>query len=210
MKFLDKLASGCREALVKPKKSVLNPFALLAIVLAVIHTLATAAPKDSDRVLELYRNKQYERACMEGSRVARDYKYDETLLSAYGISCIESDFIDLASFAGANLRATPESRQNANYILTVMFQKKLLYQAMLDGVDLGDTHLPETPHILSRVFTAYAAGKYDKQKDGSLLLYMSGGETALLDLIHEGGHFKVRIRPLDATGALAGRAHLYW
>ncbi|MDR1451016.1 MAG: hypothetical protein LBI57_01590 [Helicobacteraceae bacterium] len=165
------------------------------------------ASSATDKVIELYQNKEYERACLEGARIARDNRADETFLNAYGFACLNSDYIDFAALAGIYLRNTPGSRQNASYILTVALQKKLLYQSLADGVDLGDTHLPDTPHILSKVFNAYAAGKYEKRSDGSYYIDLDG-DPVLLDAIVENSRFKVRIRRLSGTRVVA--EHLYW
>ncbi|MDR2151436.1 MAG: hypothetical protein LBO72_01330 [Helicobacteraceae bacterium] len=174
-------------------------------VFALLFASAIAAP--SDKIIELYQKKEYEKACLEGAKIARDYRFDETFLNAYGISCINSDYIDFAALAGIYLRSTPGSRQNASYILTIAFQKKLLYQSLADGIDLGDTHLPDTPHILSKAFNAYAAGKYEKRADGSFYID-AGGDQLLLDSLTENSRFKVRIRRLSEGRVV--EEHLYW
>jgi hypothetical protein len=159
-----------------------------------------------DKVIELYQNKDYEKSCLEGARIARDNRNDETFLNAYGFACLNSDYVDFAALAGIYLRNTAGSRQNASYIMTVALQKKLLYQALADDVDLGDTHLPDTPHILSKVFNAYAAGKYEKRRDGYLIDL--GTDQALLDGVTDNGRFKVRIRRYSEGRVVA--EHLYW
>jgi hypothetical protein len=164
-----------------------------------------AAP--TDKTIELYQKKEFEKACLEGAKIARDYRNDETFLNAYGIACINSDYIDFAALAGIYLRNTAGSRQNASYILTVAIQKKLLYQSLADGIDLGDTHLPDTPHILSKAFNAYAAGKYEKRPDGAYYI-SEGGDQLLLDSIVENARFKVRIRRLSDGRVV--EEHLYW
>ncbi|MDR1911260.1 MAG: hypothetical protein LBQ52_02790 [Helicobacteraceae bacterium] len=168
-------------------------------------SLYAASP--TDKTLELYQKKEYEKACLEGAKIARTYKNDETFLGAYGFACLNSDYIDYAALAGIYMRETPGNRQNASYILTVALQKKLLYQALADGVDLGDTYLPDTPHIISKVFNAYAQGKYEKRGDGSYMIDL-GTDQALLDSITENGRFKVRIRRYS-DGRLVAE-HLYW
>ncbi|MDR0664127.1 MAG: hypothetical protein LBF86_01210 [Helicobacteraceae bacterium] len=177
----------------------------LILIFSLFFATLSAAP--SDRVIELYQKKEYEKACLEGAKIARELRFDEVFLSAYGISCINSDYIDFAALAGVYLRETPGSRQNANYILTVAFQKKLLYQSLADGIDLGDTHLPDTPHILSKAFSAYVAGKYEKRSDGSYYIDQDGDQL-LLDSIVENSRFKVRIRRLDEGRVV--EEHLYW
>ncbi|MDR3163026.1 MAG: hypothetical protein LBT81_04125 [Helicobacteraceae bacterium] len=162
----------------------------------------------TDRVITLYQQRQYQTACLEGARIVRDNKYDEPFVNAFGLSCLESDFIDFAGTAGIFLRSSPASRQNASYFLTVMLQKKLLHQALADNVDLGDTHLPETPHILSKVFNAYAAGEYTRDGAGVMTIKLENGRYATLDSFRDTGYIKIRIRQYE-NGTMTSE-HLYW
>lgn len=157
--------------------------------------------------MELYAQKDYRAACLEGARILRDSRDDETFVNAYGIACLKSDFIDLAVPAVMYLRSTPGARQNASYILTVVLQKKLLYHALADNVDLSGSQLPDTPHILSKIYNAYARGDYERRSDGAYEMQING-RTTTLDSLQEGGHFKVRIRQFE--GGRIVDEHLYW
>ncbi|MDR3347554.1 MAG: hypothetical protein LBN32_02965 [Helicobacteraceae bacterium] len=177
-----------------------------ACVFCLFATLVIAAP--TDKVLDLYHKQDYKNACLEGAKIVRDHKNDDLFVNAFGIACLESDFIDFAGMAGLYLRASSSSRQNASYILTVVLQKKLLYHALADNVDLSDTKLPDTPHILSRVFNAYVEGNYTKDAKGVMTITLDNNHIATLDSLREGGHFKVRIRQYEKGKML--NEHLYW
>lgn len=160
-----------------------------------------------DRVIELYADGDFRSACLEGARILRDSKDDETFVNAYGIACLKSDFIDLAAPAVMYLRSTSGARQNASYILTVVLQKKLLYHALADNVDLQGAFLPKTPHVLSKVYNAFASGDYT-QKGATLYEMRIDGKRITLDSLHDGGHFKIRIRQYE--GNRVAKEHLYW
>lgn len=159
------------------------------------------------RILDLYAKEEYKSACLEGSRILRDYKDDDTFVNAYAIACLKSDFIDLAAPAVMYLRSNKESRGNAAYILTVVLQKKLLYHALADNIDLSSANLPDTPHILSKVYNAYADGNYKQLKSGTYEIKIED-KTILLDSYNEGGHFKIRIRQF--VGTQLEDEHIYW
>jgi hypothetical protein len=177
------------------------------LALWVVLTLAVFAAQPTDNVIKLYQQQRYEAACLEGARIVRDYKNSETFVNTYALACLKSDYIDFAAIGGVYLRGSQGSRQNASYILTVVLQKKLLTQALADNIDLSSIRLPETPHILSKVFSAYASGNY--VKDGTVMVINLGGnQSATLDSLTEGGHFKVRIRQYE-NDRMTGE-HLYW
>ena len=177
--------------------------AAIGAVLIAATLLQAATP---ERILSLYQQGDYRSACLEGAPILRDNRTDETLINAFGIACLRSDFIDLSSNAILHLRSEPGSRQNAAYILTVVLQKKLLYHAMADDVDIKGTLLPRTPHILSKVYSAYVQEKYEQQ--GARYVMRIDGERVELDSLHEGGHFKIRIRRYEGDRLID--QHLYW
>lgn len=174
-----------------------------AIMLGWISGLNAATP---ERILSLYQQGDYRSACLEGAHILRENRTDETLINAFGIACLRSDFIDLSSNAILHLRSTPGSRQNAAYILSVVLQKKLLYHAMADDIDIKGTILPETPHILSKVYRAYVAEEYERVSER--LEMQIDGQRVTLDSIREGGHFKIRIRRYENNRLVD--QHLYW
>lgn len=160
-----------------------------------------------DRVITLYHQGDFRAACLEGARILRESKDDETFVNAYGIACLKSDFIDLAVPAVMYLRSTQGARQNASYILTVVLQKKLLYHALADNVDLKGSLLPDTPHVLSKVYNTFARGEYTDKGRGLYEMRIEGRRVTL-DSLHEGGHFKIRIRQYE-NGRIIDE-HLYW
>ena len=175
-------------------------------ILPVLLYASFAAAATPERILNLYHQGDFRSACLEGAHILRDNRTDETLVNAFGIACLRSDFIDLSSNAILYLRSAPGSRQNAAYILTVVLQKKLLYHAMADGVDIKGSLLPQTPHILSKVYNAYATEEYERITNGYEMKI--DGERVVLDSLQDDGHFKIRIRRYE--GSRLVDQHLYW
>jgi hypothetical protein len=58
------------------------------------------------------------------------------------------------------LNKTKSSRENASYFGTILLQKQLLKQAILDKRNLGDLKLPTTNFYLSRIFNLFVKKKY--------------------------------------------------
>jgi len=58
------------------------------------------------------------------------------------------------------LRDTKSSRENASYFGTILLQKQLLKQAILDNKPLGDLRLPKTNFVLSKIFNLFVKKKY--------------------------------------------------
>lgn len=161
----------------------------------------------SERIVSLYDTGDFRSACLEGSKILRENRDDEVFLNAYSMACLKSDFIDLAGLSVMYLRSNKTSRANASYILTVVLQKKLLYHALADNIDLDEAFLPDTPHILSKVYNAYAAKNYTTLPNGSYQMQINGKRVAL-DSYVDGGHFKIRIR--QYAGATLEDEHIYW
>lgn len=176
---------------------------VVAVLLAAVTMASAATP---ERIFNFYQAGDFRNACLEGAQILREYRNDDIFVNAYGIACLKSDFIDLAAPSVMHLRATRASRQNAAYILTVVLQKKLLYHAIADDIDISGTLLPNTPHILSKVYSAYIKERYERQGNGYEM--QIDGERVSLDSLFEGGHFKIRIRRYEGDQLIA--QHLYW
>ena len=59
------------------------------------------------------------------------------------------------------LYKSAKSRENAAYFATILYQKKLLYHALVDDVDISYINLPKTKYILSIIFNKFVSGEYD-------------------------------------------------
>jgi len=55
---------------------------------------------------------------------------------------------------------TKDARANASYFSTILLQKKLLFQALVDKVSLNDLHLPHTNFIVSKLFSSFVKKEY--------------------------------------------------
>ena len=108
------------------------------------------------RMLQLYQNKEYSKACTMGFDFFKKYKKDEAYSSLYAFSCLKSDYIDRLSQPITTLKFSKEARKNAAYFATILMQKKLLYYSLLDGYELSEFKFPTTDYVLSKVFDLYS------------------------------------------------------
>lgn len=116
---------------------------------------------DLDTLKQYYNDGNYEGACLKGGDIYSDYSDDEEFLSIYAHACLESDMINRLVLPIIKLYKTPESRENASYFATILYQKKLLYHALVDDVDISYVNLPKTKYILSKIFHRFVNGKYN-------------------------------------------------
>jgi len=111
-------------------------------------------------LLRDYEAKQYEKVCSQGSVFLIKNDKNENILTAIGDACAKIDAINPLGNVVKNLISTPENRESGSYFATLVLQKKLIYQFMLDGINLKELRLPRTEHVLSRVFEELAKGNY--------------------------------------------------
>ncbi|MDQ1340880.1 MAG: hypothetical protein QG567_2038 [Campylobacterota bacterium] len=109
-----------------------------------------------------YKNEKYLQVCKNGIEIIKQEKEDEVFINTVAYSCLKSDMIDMLALPAVLLKKTPSSRLNASYYSTILFQKKLLYQALVDGMDISLVRTPKTDYVLSRVFDAFVENKYEK------------------------------------------------
>lgn len=113
-------------------------------------------------IFDDYKNEKYLQVCKNGIEIIKQDKEDEVFINAVAYSCLKSDMIDMLALPAVMLKRTQLSRLNASYYSTILFQKKLLYQALVDGMDISSVRTPKTDYVLSRVFDAFVENKYEK------------------------------------------------
>ncbi len=155
----------------------------IIILFIMITTCLTAA--DRDNIIKLYKEKNYRKACIKAGDLYQKYKNDEEFLNIYAHSCLEVDMINRTILPIVKLYKTPKSRENSAYFATILYQKKLLYHALVDDVDISYINLPKTKYILSIIFNKFVSGDYNykngaywfNDEEDSELSYKLSNET---------------------------------
>ena len=111
---------------------------------------------------KLYETQKYEKACAYGTKYLYKHgnKKNEKYLTLYGLSCLETDHIERLSIPIAYLNGSKDARANASYFSTILLQKHLLMQTLIDEKELVDLHLPKTTFVLSKVFSLFVQKRF--------------------------------------------------
>lgn len=116
-----------------------------------------------------YKEGEYKKICSNGvGSIYPQFKDNEEFLNMYAHSCLEDDMINRMTIPILKLIRTPQTRANAVYYSTILYQKKLLYHALIDGIDISYISLPKTGHLLSIIFDKFIKKEYE-QKDEALI-----------------------------------------
>ncbi len=114
------------------------------------------------RLYKFYEKQEYDKAC----DYAHKYFYkkqnidSQNYLTLYGLSCLETDNIARVAIPMTRLTKSKDARANASYFGTILLQKQLLYQALMDKKPLVELHLPTTDFIISKIFNLFVKGRY--------------------------------------------------
>ena len=108
-------------------------------------------------IISLFNNKEYDKVCTYKNIQANN---NQKILSLIGISCIKSDDLYFLNFIIPKLRKSHIGRLNNIYFYTILFEKRLLYSFLFDGLKLDDFNFPDTDYILSFVFNKIKNKKY--------------------------------------------------
>ena len=111
-------------------------------------------------LLKDYEAKNFEKVCNDGAVFLIKNDKNEQILTALGDACAKVDAINPLGNVVKNLISTKEYRESGSYFATLLLQKKLIYQFMLDNINLKELKLPRTDHVLSRVFEQLSKGNY--------------------------------------------------
>jgi len=116
-------------------------------------------------IINFYKNKEYRKACDYGLKIFEKFKNNEDMVSLYGVSCLKAGYVDRIGVPALLLKSSESARTNAALFSTILAQKKLLFYALFDNVDISGLVFPETDHIISKIFTLYTQKKYIREKD---------------------------------------------
>jgi hypothetical protein len=70
-------------------------------------------------------------------------------------------------------------RSTASYFSALLLQKRLIYQFMIDGIDLSGFRLPKYDHVLSVVFDKLSKGDYKSLGGVTNMIKIDEGERTI-------------------------------
>lgn len=132
----------------------------MKLILLMMIPLSFLFSSNLSTLYTLYEKQEYDKACDYSVKYFEKNKNSEKYLTLYGLSCLETDKIYRIATPMIRLKKTEAARANASYFATILLQKQLLKQALLDGKNLDDLALPKTNFILSKIFTLFVQKKY--------------------------------------------------
>ena len=135
------------------------------IVLITIPLVLLAQNISVNTLVHHYKQKDYTYVCKYGIRLFRTLRKDENLLSMYAFSCLKIDYLNRLYTPLAIMGKSPESRKNRTYLTLILAQKNILISALADGMEFTGLHVPNTDHIISKVFNLYFQKKYKRIHD---------------------------------------------
>ncbi len=117
------------------------------------------------KLFKYYENQSYDKGCDYGAKYYTRNINNEKYLTLYGLSCLETNHIERVAKPMLALSKSASSRENASYFATIILQKQLLKQRLMDGKELGDLRLPKTNFVLSRIFEMFVNKEYTQKGD---------------------------------------------
>ncbi|MCV6606636.1 MAG: hypothetical protein OIF32_00355 [Campylobacterales bacterium] len=162
---------------------------------------------DKKSFFNFYTEKEYEKSCQLGGKIFYKNRHDENFVQAFGFSCLNVDNIGMIANVPRYLKKTEKTRRNASYFSVIITGKKLLYQGIVDEVDMTGINLPKTDHIISKVFGKLA--KKDYTRSGTTYIFNFGKRKVVkVDKLLDKDTYKVIVNEYENNQLK--RKHLYW
>ncbi len=134
----------------------------MKFILFILMTTLFAFSSNLSNLYKMYEGQEYTKACDYASKYyyKKENKSNEKYVTLYGLSCLETDKINRIATPMIQLNSSATARANASYFSTILLQKQLLRQAIIDGKKIDDLHLPTTTFILSKIFNLFVNKEY--------------------------------------------------
>ena len=130
------------------------------LLLILIFNLSILYSSNLSTLYNYYTHQEYDKGCDYAMKYYNKNRDNEKFVSLYGLSCLETDNIHRIATPMIVLKDKKASRENASYFGTILLQKQLLKQAILDNKPLGDLRLPKTNFVLSKIFNLFVNKRY--------------------------------------------------
>jgi len=130
---------------------------MIRVIFVILALSVSGFSYGKNDIINDYKNQNFEKVCISGTNTD---SRNEDILSLIGNACLKIDSINPLGIISKRLVTSPKYRENASYFATILLQKKLIYQFMIDGINLKSIRLPRTSYILSIVFENIVKGNY--------------------------------------------------
>ena len=150
---------------------------------------------------------QYNRVCSDMVRELFIAQQDESIANLYAKACLKMDKVNSLIIPMVMLYKDKASRENAALYSTILFQKKMLYLALVDGFDISNIRTPKVNYILSNVFDEFVKGNF--KKDGDKFIFNIDDKKTELLIRDEENIKKMVILIYDAKGKIES-IKMYW
>ncbi|MFC2074434.1 hypothetical protein ACFLR3_04195 [Campylobacterota bacterium] len=154
-----------------------------------------------------FKAKKYNKVCEKGMNAYYGGYVEENFVSLVGVSCAKVDRINILGMLQRSLVSTKEARENSSYFSTLILQKRLLYQFMIDDITLDDLKLPASNHLLSRVFTQLSLKNYKVLSTSPKLIELDEHGRRIILSLSDDEPVKVLVDEYKANGEL--KRHWY-
>jgi len=133
----------------------MRKFALFAALIIANFSNLHADEIIVEDVLDWQNAGQYNRICSQGVRDLFIRNQDSGLANLYASACLKVDKINELAIPIVMLYKTKQERENALIYATILYQKKMLYYAIVDQQDISDVRSPRVDYVLSYIFDKF-------------------------------------------------------
>ena len=134
----------------------------MKFIVFILMTTSFLFSSNLTKLYKMYESQEYVKACDYAVKYyyKKANKNNEKYVTLYGLSCLETDKLYRIATPMIQLKNSASARANASYFSTILLQKQLLKQAVIDGKNIDDLHLPTTNFILSKIFHLFVNKEY--------------------------------------------------
>ncbi len=132
---------------------------LFVIYFMIVFSLQAATLQD---LVRHYKSGDFAYVCRMGYKMFDRLKRSEAMVSMYAYACLKDDKIDRLAVPILILGKTAAGRKNRAYFSLILAQKNILMASLCDGVPLSGLQVPDTDHIISKIFNLYYQKKLKK------------------------------------------------
>lgn len=137
------------------------------------------AQEAMDSYIKQFRSGDYAKVCQKGLEDYYAGRNDEMFVMMVGTACARVDNINPLGMLQRNLVSSASARETSSYFATLVLQKRLIYQYMVDGTPLTSLHLPYSNHILSIIFEQLANESFIQISEEPRMIKVYDGERAI-------------------------------